>query len=98
MQAHNFITDGCRLEDKRGNQWHVDFVDDVLPDRTCGQYERGIYVVDETDNGTEYFISFDSGSVWRMPENIETDLRCPEAAVLVALADAREPHYFELEV
>jgi hypothetical protein len=109
-KPHNFI-DGVTLEMEslilKDGEWvpymhtfvHADFMDDVYPDRTCGQYDRGIMVVinDAEAGCPEYFVSFTDGTVWQGSHQIE-NARCPEVCVMAAVRDAREPYYYEQEV
>jgi len=88
----NVVVEGCTIENRFGETCHAEFLDDVYPDRTCGQYDRGILVVVyECGIEVEYFISFSDASVWHDAKLVD-GARCREVAVQVALMDAREPY------
>jgi len=90
-KPHNFI-DGVTLEENfDGRRVHAEFVDDVYPDRTCGQVDRGIIVI--TSEQREFFVSFTDGSVW--DGEFQMDARCPEVCIMAALRDAKEPYLYE---
>lgn len=89
---NNVVVEGVTIEFSDGSIYHADFMDDVLPDRTCGQWDRGIYVIAE-DGGFECFVSYTDGSVWQGETKL--DARCPEICVMAAVRDARETFYFE---
>jgi hypothetical protein len=107
---NNLVSDGVTLEFEdrilKDGEWvtdrityhHADFMDDVYPDASCGQYDRGIFVVveDAEAGSPEYFISFTDGSVWQGTHQIER-ARCPEICVMAAVRDAREPYYPALD-
>jgi hypothetical protein len=92
MLNADFRKYGVTLEENfDGRRMHADFIDDVYPDRTCGQYDRGIWVA---TSEREFFVSFTDGSVW--DGGYRLDARCPEICVMAALNDAREPYWHDL--
>jgi hypothetical protein len=101
---NNVVAEGVTIEFQCGHvdkgyesfMAHAEFIDDVYPDRTCGQYDRGIYVVIEDDElaHPEYFISFSDGSVWQGQQQVP-GARCPEVCVMVAVSDAKEAYWIE---
>lgn len=89
---HNLVSEGVTLEENfDGRRIHADFMDDIYPDATCGQWDRGILVV--TSESRELFVSFTDGSVW--DGDFKMDARCPEICVMAAVRDARETLYFD---
>lgn len=95
---NNVVVEGVTLEFQSGAMAHADFMDDVYPDATCGQWDRGLWVVlvsDDEANGQEYFVSFTDASVWQGTHLID-GARCREVAVMVAVRDAREPYFADM--
>jgi len=102
---NNVVTEGVTIEfedmiSRESVFAHAEFLDDVYPDRTYGQFDRGIivrvedYEAGEPDWHNEYFISFSDGSVWQGTHQIP-GARCPEVCVMVALMDVREPYLYD---
>jgi len=93
----NVVVEGVTIENCYGGMCHAEFLDDVYPDRTYGQHDRGILVVVYEDGmEIEYFVSYTDGSVWQGTNLIE-GARCREVAVMAAVRDAKENYSYDYD-